>query len=409
VRKRLRIIIIARCRPTVKGFSKKTRKKFEKALHLWKKFDTIIETEGVMKEKRVTIYDIAEAAGVSTGTVNRALSGKERISPKTKDKVLQTAKQLGYTANAAAQGLRRTPITIGAVLFCPIDEYVDDIIEGIEASARELEKYRVSVDVHKLPFTTAADCVSQTKALLRAFAEQQYGGAVLFLSAMTDDLDGMDELIAQLREQNFYVATVANDLPHTERVLHVGVDAHMAGSMAAELLEMSCAGGEVALMVASKNSVVNMDYIRGFEDYAGRGMFSSVSIYEHFDDKATVEQITDRMLAEHPSLSGVYMATASSVIACEYVKERGNRDMTVITTDLLAETPELLRQKIANAVIFQNPFKQGKNVVRMLYNHLIRQPNADVKLLAPRVLLSSNLQAYLFDKPEAEEGEDDHA
>jgi ABC-type sugar transport system substrate-binding protein len=115
------------------------------------------------------------------------------------------------------------------------------------------------------------------------------------------------------------------------------------------------------------------------------------------------------MLAEHPSLSGVYMATASSVIACEYVKERGNRDMTVITTDLLAETPELLRQKIANAVIFQNPFKQGKNVVRMLYNHLIRQPNADVKLLAPRVLLSSNLQAYLFDKPEAEEGEDDHA
>ena len=151
-----------------------------------------------MKEKRVTIYDIAEAAGVSTGTVNRALSGKERISPKTKDKVLQTAKQLGYTANAAAQGLRRTPITIGAVLFCPIDEYVDDIIEGIEASARELEKYRVSVDVHKLPFTTAADCVSQTKALLRTFAEQQYGGAVLFLSAMTDDLDGMDELIAQL-------------------------------------------------------------------------------------------------------------------------------------------------------------------------------------------------------------------
>ena len=364
-----------------------------------------------MKEKRVTIYDIAEAAGVSTGTVNRALSGKARISPKTKQKVLQTAKQLGYTANAAAQGLRRAPMTIGAVLFCPIDEYVDDIIEGIEASARDLEKYRVSVDVHKLPFTTGADCVEQTKALLHTFAEQQYSGAVLFLSATLDDLCGMNELIAQLREQNFPIATVANDLPHTERVLHVGVDAYMAGSMAAELLELSCAGGEVALLVASKNSPVNMDYIRGFENYAARGIFSGVSIYEHFDDKHTVEQITDRMLAEHPGLSGVYMATASSVIACEHIRSRGG-DMTVITTDLLTQTPELLRQKIANAVIFQNPFKQGKNVVRMLYRYLIRQPDEDVKLLAPRVLLSSNLAAYLYrdaEKTEAEEGEEHDA
>ena len=364
-----------------------------------------------MKEKRVTIYDIAEAAGVSTGTVNRALSGKARISPKTKQKVLQTAKQLGYTANTAAQGLRRAPMTIGAVLFCPIDEYVDDIIEGIEASARDLEKYRVSVDVHKLPFTTGADCVEQTKALLYAFAEQQYSGAVLFLSAVKDELQGMDALIAELGDRGLRVATVANDLPQTERVLHVGVDARMAGSLAAELLELSCAGGEVALLVTSKDSAVNMEYIKGFEAYAKDGVFSDISIYEHFDDKHTVEQITDRMLAEHPNLKGVYMATASSVIACERIRSRGS-DMTVITTDLLTQTPELLRQKIANAVIFQKPFKQGKNVVRMLYHHLIRQPEASVKLLAPRVLLSSNLEAYLYrdsDKNEAEEGEDDRA
>ena len=50
--------------------------------------------------------------------------------------------------------------------------------------------------------------------------------------------------------------------------------------------------------------------------------------------------------------------------------------------------------------------------MRMLYHHLIRQPEASVKLLAPRVLLSSNLEAYLYrdsDKNEAEEGEDDRA
>ena len=78
-----------------------------------------------MKEKKVTIYDIAREAGVSVGTVNRALGGKTRIRPETKQTVLDTAERLGYRANSAAQGLRRAPITLGAILFCPIDEYVD--------------------------------------------------------------------------------------------------------------------------------------------------------------------------------------------------------------------------------------------------------------------------------------------
>ena len=351
-----------------------------------------------MKEKRVTIYDIAEKAGVSIGTVNRALNGKTRISPQTKQLVLETAEQLGYTANAAAQGLRRAPITMGAILFCPIDEYVDDIIEGVEAAAKNLEKYRVSVDVHKIPYTTGSACTQEAARLLRRFAEQQYQGVVLFLSSMLDELDEISALIDELAERNIPVATVANDLAHTKRVLHVGVDAHMAGSMAAELLAMSCAGGEVALLVAAQTSPVNMDYIRGFEDYAACGVFSHVYLYEHFDDRERVEQMSARMLAEHPDLKGIYMATASSGIACEYIREQCHRPLTVITTDLLKHTPTLQRQKASTAVIFQNPYKQGKNVVRLLYQYIIRQTSEpSVQLIPPQVLLTSNLEAYLYD------------
>ena len=350
-----------------------------------------------MKEKKVTIYDIAAQTGVSIGTVNRALNGKERISPKTKQLVLETAERLGYTANVAAQGLRRAPITIGAILFCPIDEYVDDIIEGIEATAKNLEKYRVSVDIRKIPYTTSAECLAQTEVLLQSFAQEQYNGILLFMSSMLNELQGISELIRELKDKNIHVATVANDFAQDDRAVHVGVDAHMAGCMAAEMLEMSCAGGQVAVLIASEDSPVNRDYIRGFEEYAARGVFSKVVIYEHFDDHNTVQQVVHRMLQEHPDLDGVYLATASSVIACEYIKQYAAHNMTVITTDLLQQTPDLLRQKIANAVIFQNPYKQGKNVLRLLYHHIIRQPDDTVQHIAPQVLLSSNLDAYLHE------------
>ncbi len=351
-----------------------------------------------MKAKKVTIYDIARAAGVSVGTVNRALSGKNRIRPETKQLVLDTAEQLGYKANSAAQGLRRAPMTIGAILFCPVDEYVDAIVDGMRATALTLEKYNITVDIHKLVYTNSADCLAQTESLIHSFAKAQYRGIVLFLSAMLDELDGICALIDQYSDEGICFATVANDIPKTKRVVHVGVDAHTAGGMAAEMLEMSCAGRDVALLVAAKNSPVNMEYINGFVDYAKQTVFSSVSIYEHFDDPDRVNEVTEQLLRDNPELKGIYMATASSVIACECIRRHGKQDLSIITTDLLRQTPHILKEHLATAAIFQNPYRQGKNVLRYLYDYLTRSSGEHIHLIAPHILLASNVDAHLSEE-----------
>ena len=351
-----------------------------------------------MNAKKVTIYDIAQAAGVSVGTVNRALSGKDRISPVTKQLVLDTADRLGYRANSAAQGLRRAPITIGAVLFCPVDEYVDAIVDGMGATAQALEKYNVTVDMHKLDYRTSAECLEKTEGLIRTFAEAGYRGIVLFLSAMSDEMDGIRALIDQYSDAGICFATVANDIPDSARVVHVGVDAHTAGSMAAELLEMTCPGGDVALLVASEKSPVNREYIDGFTDYAKGSAFSDIKIYEHLDNPMRVMAVTEQLLGDNPNLKGIYMATASSVIACDCLRRQGRHDLAIITTDLLRETPDLLKERLSTAVIFQNPYRQGKNVLRYLYDYITRASGEHVHLIAPHILLASNVDAHLSEE-----------
>lgn len=348
-----------------------------------------------MQDKKVTIYDIAKEAGVSVGTVNRALNDKPRISEKTKQLVLDTAKELGYKANPAAQGLRRSPIKIGAILFCPIEEYVDSIIDGITSSALDLEKYNVAVNLKKIEYTNSRECLEETSALIKKFAEEGYNGIVLFLSSMLDELGDITRLINKLTEKNIHFATVANDIPDSKRVIHVGIDAFMAGKMAAEILEMSCKDSDVALLVTSTSSPVNIDYIRGFTMYSGKDTFSAIKIYEHFDDKGKVIEATKAMIKENPNLKGIYMATASSAISCEYIKEKNINNLTIVTTDLLQETPALLKQKAATATIFQNPYRQGRSVVKLLYNHIISQIDKGEHLVAPQILLSSNVDAYL--------------
>lgn len=56
---------------------------------------------------RVTIREVARAAGVSTTTVSDALSGRGRLPDATRQRVATVARKLGYTANPAAQNLRR--------------------------------------------------------------------------------------------------------------------------------------------------------------------------------------------------------------------------------------------------------------------------------------------------------------
>ncbi len=49
-----------------------------------------------MKSDKITIIDIAEALGVSSVSVSRALSGQTGVSPELRDKVMQKASELGY-------------------------------------------------------------------------------------------------------------------------------------------------------------------------------------------------------------------------------------------------------------------------------------------------------------------------
>ena len=58
------------------------------------------------KGKIVTLKDIAEVTGYTANTVSRVLNNRENVSPKTRELILTTAKELGYVGNALAGSLR---------------------------------------------------------------------------------------------------------------------------------------------------------------------------------------------------------------------------------------------------------------------------------------------------------------
>ena len=107
----------------------------------------------------VSLKDIAEACGVSTSTVSKALNGFNDISAKRKEMIRQKAKEMGYLPNMAARTLK-TNMThnIGALL-------VDDFNSGLTHPffAHVLESFKMETERRGYDITFINHNVGQEK------------------------------------------------------------------------------------------------------------------------------------------------------------------------------------------------------------------------------------------------------
>ncbi len=96
----------------------------------------------LVKNKQITLDNIAEKIGVSCTTVSRVLTGqskKYRISDRTTEIVQQTARDLGYVPDQLARALRtKRTNTMGLVIPDISNPFFSTIARNIEIQARKV-------------------------------------------------------------------------------------------------------------------------------------------------------------------------------------------------------------------------------------------------------------------------------
>lgn len=132
---------------------------------------------GRKPRRRVTIKRIAREAGVSLTTVSRALNDRPDIDPRTRQRILTLAEELGYTPNAIARSLvtQRTH-TVGLAVRIFSDMWAAHIVRPIEELVHA-SGYDLFVSTHHAD----ADWERQ---VLRAFHGRQVDGIVVASSVL---------------------------------------------------------------------------------------------------------------------------------------------------------------------------------------------------------------------------------
>lgn len=88
---------------------------------------------------KITGYQLAKICGVSQGTVDRALNNRAGISPKTKEKILNAAKEYGYVKNLKANSLSSgKSYILGVVAFDLDNDYFAQTVDAISKRAAEM-------------------------------------------------------------------------------------------------------------------------------------------------------------------------------------------------------------------------------------------------------------------------------
>lgn len=81
----------------------------------------------------ITIYDIAERAGVSIATVSRVFSGRTRVAAATRDRVFEIARELGYEPNVSARRLAQQATQVVSMVLPTMTSYFfTEVIRGVQ-------------------------------------------------------------------------------------------------------------------------------------------------------------------------------------------------------------------------------------------------------------------------------------
>ncbi len=92
------------------------------------------------RQKKITIYQVAQRAGVAISTVSRVLNNSPNVSKKTKDKVNEAINELNFRPQVSARKLAsREPQMLAIAVPSFTTPYYNEVLKGVKDEIREMD------------------------------------------------------------------------------------------------------------------------------------------------------------------------------------------------------------------------------------------------------------------------------
>ncbi len=325
-----------------------------------------------MSDKKVTIYDVAKAAGVSKGTVDRVVYGRGRVSAESAERVNKAIAELGYTPNVYAISLASRK---SRTIACLVPQYAtgtywEKIHEGFEQSQAMVKDLGINLtyyyynDNSLKSFSHCCDKVLEDKpdaVILRPLMEEK-----------------SKEFLQALHDRKIPYTFVDNHMPDEHCLAYFGVDYYKSGYLGGYLLTDSGDVKDVLILRVKRDPKGITDPTRlrreGLLAYLNEH-FPNCNIHTEFLDPIDEDDrmaVLGRFFEEHPEVKHVAVTNSRVYYLADYLAKNPKKGMRVVGFDDLPSNIDALNKGLVTFIITRHIAQQPINCVQTLANFLIR-------------------------------------
>lgn len=316
--------------------------------------------------KKITIRDVAAAAGVSHQTVSRVLNDRPDVADETRRRVLQVIEELDYRPSAIARSLtQQRSHTLGIVTAGLDYAGPSRTLSGITEQA---ERMGYALLLKELAHFHAQDL----QPLFNALIGRQIDGLIWAVPEVGDNRSWIDEQLGGLPAPVVFITMQARP-----DVTVVAVDNYAGGRLATEHLlrqgyrQVAHITGPLDWWEARQRQAGWQDALREagipLETYVEEGDWSS----------ASGEAAIVRLLERHPDMDAVFVGNDQMALGVlQYTCRRGIRvpgELAVVGFDGL---PEAAHFWPPLTTIYQDQPRLGRIAVQELVRAIDAGPQA---------------------------------
>ena len=262
-----------------------------------------------MKKKDITIYDIAQQLSLSSSTVSRALQSHPSINKKTRQKVVNKAKELGYRYNHFAGSLRKQKTnTIGFLVHELNSSFITSVLSGIEKIT--------TAAGYNLLIAHSSESFKKEIANAENFFNQRVDGLIASLTFETENLNHFKPFNDKGIPLLFFDRVEENNDYNTSVI----IDNYKCGYQATRhLIEQGCK--RIVIATSSLKRNVYRERHRGYKEalHDNRLPYSEkLVIINDLSEKAATENAR-RILKMNPLPDGIFITHDFSAAVCMQV------------------------------------------------------------------------------------------
>lgn len=350
---------------------------------------------------KVTIKDISAKLGISSTTVHRALAGKEGMSDSLRQKIRQTAREMGYEINYAASSIKRKPIRIAVILPTDDGRYFGNIWNGVKSFADEVR--RLNVHVEMFVCEDEWDEVEILKSIADAGPEE-YAGVLAF--SYSSSYFRMPQIMMQFQRLIALKITtfvIDDEISELEGIYCIPACQKAVGELAAEMaVLMTPSTGTVLVSRGRDDSIIHKEKLEAFQNYLlEHKPQMKVVVVEGYSTKEEqdepVRESIKKELSEHDDVVFYYAQTSGDTrVALDVFRQMRDLPHFIrIGTDLNVYTAQSIRDGELTAIIDQGGYMKGYMGLNALVDSVVKhiKPEQSIDTTID-VVYNSNLRFY---------------